>query len=123
MSKQSNKDYINNLFGKKKKYNPYDIRTEQTINEIEKYEYGDCHSEFSIMFYKLIKQFNFKVAFLLFIFYILLNTDIFNKYILSKYQKNIYENNSLTEKGLIVIGTLLSCIYMIIDVLNNNDYI
>lgn len=88
----------------------------------KKKEVGNC-DDLSNMLYKLVAQFNIKIAVLIFIFYILYNTDIFNKSIISKFQKNTYNNDQLTEKGLITIGVLLSFTYIFIDVLNTNGYI
>lgn len=101
------------------------------IEEIKKKDIDICNkskcnydnNDLSYMLYKLVIQFNVKVAILIFIFYILLNTDIFNKYALIYFGNNIYENNQITEKGLLVIGILLSLFYIIIDVLNQNGYI
>jgi len=88
----------------------------------KKKEISNC-DDLTNMLYKLVAQFNIKMAVLIFIFYILYNTDIFNKSIISKFQKNTYNNDQLTEKGLITIGVLLSFTYIFIDVLNNNGYI
>jgi hypothetical protein len=130
----SNINVVDNLFKELTKKKPKDEKKNpqnKIINEIKKHdveyiEPSKCikkYDDLSSMFYKLIVQFNFKIAFLIFVFYIIFNTDIFNKFVISKFEKNIYVNDSITEKGLIIIGVLLSISYIILDVLNNNDYI
>jgi len=130
----SNINVVDNLFKELTKKKPKDEKKNpqnKIINEIKKHdveyiEPSKCikkDDDLSSMFYKLIVQFNFKIAFLIFVFYIIFNTDIFNKFVISNFEKNIYVNDSITEKGLIIIGVLLSISYIILDVLNNNDYI
>jgi hypothetical protein len=121
----SNINIIDNLYqdikNKKKKSD-----TQSIVANIDMYEQNTKYSnddDLSSMFYKLLIQFNFKIAILLFIFYIIFNTDIFLKYVLSKFGKNIYNNDKLSEKGLIIVGILLSLTYIILNVLDNNNYI
>jgi len=130
-----NINVLDNLFkeltnkDKKKQVESTKIPPKQKIivNEIKRHDIIPPSEikddDLSSLFYKLVIQFNFKIAFLLFIFYILFNTDIFNKFVISKFEKDIYVNDKITEKGLLIIGTLLSLTYIMLDVLNNNEYI
>jgi len=62
---------------------------------------------------------NIKVAFLLFVVYILLNTDIFAESVLRKISKDAYDMSSdkITPKGIIVSAMMLSLFYIVVDLL------
>ena len=77
----------------------------------------------SQMFGNMVCECNFKISFLLFIFYVIFNTDIFNKYVLSLLGGNIYNGGELSERGILIIGILLSISYIILDMLNNKNII
>ena len=109
-----NNDEINLNNDEDKKNNDYELLKNYTISS---------GGDFSTMIFKLIKQFNVKIALLIFIFYVLYNSDIFNTFIVSKIDKNFYINDKLTERGLFINGILLSITYIILDLLNNNGYI
>lgn len=74
---------------------------------------------------KIYDIMNIKIAFLIFLFYIILNTDTFIENVLSKIFNNIYDskNDAVTCKGIIISGILLSLIYIILDMLDKKDII
>ncbi len=66
-----------------------------------------------------------KVAFILFVAYILLNTDIFAESILSKISKKNYDMSSdkITSRGIVISAMILSIFYILIDILAENKII
>ena len=62
-----------------------------------------------------------KVAFLIFVSYILLNTDMFAENILSKINNKCYDMSSdkITSSGIIISAMMLSLFYIIVDLLSN----
>jgi hypothetical protein len=66
-----------------------------------------------------------KIAFMIFIAYILMNTDIFAESILSKISKKNYDMNSdkITGRGIIISAMMLSLFYIIIDLLASSNII
>lgn len=75
--------------------------------------------------YNLLTNINFKIGFLLYIFYIILNTDIFHEMILYKIDPSCYcqETCMVSNKGFFIIGLLLVLFYLLIDVLDKNELI
>lgn len=82
---------------------------------------GDLY-QLSSKFYDLI---NIKIAFLLFIIYFILNTDVFIEKGLSKIFCGVYDtsHDRFTEKGIVISGILLSIMYIIIDFLDKKKII
>lgn len=82
---------------------------------------GDLY-QLSSKFYEII---NVKVAFLLFLTYYILNTDIFIEKGLSKIFNNVYDfnNDKFTERGIILSGIILSICYILYDVLDSKNII
>lgn len=74
---------------------------------------------------KIYEIMNIKIAFLIFLFYTILNTDTFVENVLSKIFNNIYDskNDTVTCKGIIISGIILSVIYMLLDMLDKKDII
>lgn len=66
-----------------------------------------------------------KVAFILFVAYILLNTDIFAESILSKINKKTYDMSSdkITGYGIVMSAMMLSLFYILVDILAANHVI
>lgn len=66
-----------------------------------------------------------KVAFIIFVAYILLNTDIFAESVLSKINKKTYDMSSdkITGYGIIVSAMMLSLFYILVDILATNHVI
>lgn len=66
-----------------------------------------------------------KLAFLLFIIFIILNTDIFAENVLSKISKNNYDNSidKITEKGIVTSGILLASSFLFLDLLDKKKII
>jgi hypothetical protein len=60
-----------------------------------------------------------KIAFVIFITYILMNTDIFAESVLSKISKKNYDMSSdkITGRGIVTSAMLFSLFYIIIDIL------
>jgi len=85
-------------------------------------ETGDLY-QLSNKFYDLL---NLKIAFILFLLYYILNTDIFvelvfsNRYIIDAYDS---VNDKITEKGIIISGIILSLCYLVIDLLDKKNII
>jgi len=66
-----------------------------------------------------------KVAFILFIAYVILNTDIFAERALRKIRPDAYDvaNDKITPIGICTTGMILSMVYIIIDLLVKGDII
>lgn len=101
-----------------------DINSMNKTKKIDSYT-NNPPDDIIYLMYQCCKQPNFKIAILLFIFYILYNTDIFYEKVLVNISSNTYNKNNekITEKGLLTIGILLSLTYIIIDLLDTNFYI
>lgn len=68
---------------------------------------------------------NIKVAVLLFIVYIIINSDTFIESCLSTFIDDMYDNTNdkLTSKGIMITGILLSLTYILLDVFNKGNYL
>ena len=60
-----------------------------------------------------------KLASLLFIVFIILNTDIYAENVLSKFFKSSYDTdlNTITEKGIVISGIIMAILYILLDIL------
>lgn len=87
----------------------------------QKNDTGDLY-QLSSKFYEII---NIKIAFLLFISYYILNTDIFIEKGLSRLFSGVYDytHDKFTEKGIVISGILLSTLYIIYDFLDKKKII
>jgi hypothetical protein len=95
-----------------------DLKNIQNMNN----DIGDLY-QLSNKFYDLL---NIKIAFLLFLIYYILNTDIFIELAFSNnFIKNVYDrtNDKITEKGIVISGIILSMCYLVIDMLNKKNII
>ena len=74
---------------------------------------------------KMFENINLKIASMLFILYIILNSDIFVENCLSKMFKNTYDsaNDKVMEKGVVISGLALAISSIILDVMDRNKYI
>lgn len=68
---------------------------------------------------------NIKIAFILFVIYVILNTDIFAERVLRKIRSDTYDmtNDKVTSTGILVSGMILSITYIFIDLLASGDVI
>jgi hypothetical protein len=74
---------------------------------------------------KVYDNMKLKLASILFIVFIILNSDVYAENILAKFFTNSYDNScdAITEKGIIISGILMVMIYIILDSLYENDCI
>lgn len=72
-----------------------------------------------------LSSLNIKTSIFIFLIYIGLNSDIFMENTLSMMFSGVYDSNtdSITRKGLVLNGCLLSILYMLIDFMNQNKII
>lgn len=63
------------------------------------------------------KEINYKIGFILFIFYIIINTDIFNDNILNKFS-NTVDDTGTTNTGIIVCAGILAFMYIMLDIID-----
>lgn len=84
-----------------------------------------CQEDGYGVIWSLISNMNIKIAILLFISYIILNTDIFTENILSNISKDTFDKNTLrvTNKGFIVTGLILIVIYLFLDLADKGGMI
>lgn len=68
---------------------------------------------------KIYDDLKLKIASLLFIIFIILNSDIFVEGVLSKFISGTYDasGDKITEKGIVISGMLLAFAYIFIDFL------
>lgn len=114
MSKRNNKSN----FSEEEDSDPIFIIDEEKI----KNGTGDLY-QLSNNFYELL---NIKIAFILFLLYCILNTDLFIELaFLNKYISNAYDTKTdkITEKGIIISGIILSLCYLLIDILDKKKII
>jgi hypothetical protein len=74
---------------------------------------------------KVYDNMKIKLAGILFVVFIILNSDIYAENILAKFFTNSYDNScdTITEKGIIISGILMIIIYIILDSLYENNCI
>jgi len=89
------------------------------------YSYRKKNADLFYMCSKFYDNAKIKIAFFLFMLFIILNTDIYAENILSRLFKNSYEasTDTITEKGIIISGMILAFSYIILDLLYENDLI
>ena len=82
-------------------------------------------NDFSGLIGGLANSINYKMVILIFLVYILLNSDVFINRILSKIDGTTTYNplNSPNTKGHVILGLLLSMCYILIDSLIKSDLI
>lgn len=68
---------------------------------------------------------NIKIAFMLFVVYIILNTDIFAERALRKINSDAYDvtNDKITPSGICMSGMILAITYIILDLLSSGGVI
>lgn len=68
---------------------------------------------------------NIKIAFIIFVTYIILNTDIFAERALTKFKSNAYDavNDKITSSGICIAAMIMSMTYLIIDLLVSGNVI
>ncbi len=98
------------------------------LEDSEELIFAECNTKNNDLFGvtgNLYDAMKIKVAFLIFILYIIINSDIFVENILSKFIKGTYDQSTdkCTEKGILVSGIVLSLLYIVIDLIYENDYI
>lgn len=73
----------------------------------------------------ILSSMNIKIALLLFISYIILNTDIFTENILSNISNGAFDKRTMrvTNKGFIITGIILIIIYLFIDLADKGGMI
>lgn len=64
---------------------------------------------------------SFKIAGILFILYVILNTDVFIDNILKSFVGAVDEHGVILNKGIIISGVFLSISYIVLDFMNNNN--
>ncbi len=88
---------------------------------IKKCNTGDLY-QLSNKIYELL---NLKIAFILFLLYYILNSDIFIDLALNNIFNNCYDriNDKVTEKGIVITGLFLVLCYIVIDLLDKKNII
>lgn len=76
-----------------------------------------CKDDGYGLIWNVMSSLNIKVAFLLFITYIILNTDVFTENILYNISYDSYDkkNMRVTNKGFMITGLILIVIYLCLD--------
>lgn len=76
-----------------------------------------CKDDGYGVIWSVISSMNIKIAFLLFISYIILNTDIFTENILYNISNEAFDkkNMKVSNKGFVITGLILIIIYLFID--------
>ena len=66
-----------------------------------------------------------KIASILFVVFIILNSDVYAENVLAKFFTNSYDSScdSVTEKGIIISGILMIIVYIILDSVYENNCI
>lgn len=78
------------------------------------------NDDFSDVIFGMHKKFSWKVAFLLFIFYVLLNSDIFIQNILGGMSKSFVVNGSEPSSNAIIVqGILITLAYIILSLIQD----
>jgi hypothetical protein len=74
---------------------------------------------------KVYDNMKLKLASILFVVFIILNSDVYAENILAKFFTNSYDSScdNITEKGIIISGILMVIIYIILDNLYENNCI
>jgi len=78
--------------------------------------------DFSGMIKDMACSFNYKLIFILFFIFLLVNSDVFMARVLEKVD-NAYDYKSPTNKGIMIQGLVVVLLYMVADVLIKQDVI
>ena len=78
--------------------------------------------DFAGMAKDMICSFNYKLIFILFLLFLLVNSDVFMVRVLEKID-NAYDFKSPTSYGVVIQGVILVMLYMVADVLIKQDVI
>ena len=97
----------------------------QKSNKIKKSKKDDSPDDMLTIICSMVSVFNYKIGFLIFIIFILLNTTVFYFQVLNKISCNTYDakQDKITEKGIVIIGGILVASYLMLDALSSHDYI
>lgn len=70
-------------------------------------------------------EMHIKIAFLLFIIFCIINTDIFAEHVLGRLSKKNYDRvqDKVSERGILVGGIFMSASYLVIDLLNKRGFV
>jgi hypothetical protein len=90
-----------------------------TILEEQPEKKGDLGSMFSSLFSKI----PIKMAFLLFIIFVLINSTVFIEYCVEPFGKNYFDGINVTSTGTYLQGLFLSVAYIILATLDNYNII
>ena len=68
---------------------------------------------------------NLKIGFILFLVYFVINTDYFCENVLYHVDKSSYDIHKMTlsNRGFIINGLILICIYLMVDLASQNEII
>lgn len=98
----------------------------QKKNKIKKSkEIDDSPDDMLTIMCSAVSIFNYKIGFLIFVIFILLNSTVFYFQVLNKISCDTYDTkqDKITEKGIIIIGSILVVSYLMLDALSRYDYI
>ena len=107
-------------------YEPISKKINKELEELEDYNKNNINNDappddLTTVLVKFLKKFNVVTGLIIFILYILINTDCFQLHIIRELYKPAYDSNtdSITDSGIIFNGVILSVFYMIFDVSYN----
>lgn len=86
---------------------------------------NDSENDLSNIIYNISSSINIKISFLLYLFFLVLNTDTFAESILLRLSSDNYDDTvmCITPKGYMTMGLFLVVFYIIIDIMNQNHMI
>lgn len=82
----------------------------------------DEPDDISDLFIHIFKKFNIKIAILLMVFYLFINTSFFMDSVLSGFKDAVMAGTP-TEYGILVQAIILSLFYILVSLLNDSDII
>lgn len=86
---------------------------------------SNSENDLSNIIYNITSSINLKISFLLYLFFLVLNTDTFAESILLRLSEDNYDNTimCITPKGYMTMGLFLVVFYIVIDIMNQNNMI
>ena len=76
--------------------------------------------DFSDLLVNMNKQFSYKIAALLFIFYLIINSDIFIENVLGGISSSLHVASDPTDMGVIVQGIFITLAYIGLSIMREN---
>jgi hypothetical protein len=98
------------------------VINEKVNGEINKKANNNGGDDLWSLFSGVVKKINIKMSIMIFVIFIILNITSITKLLLAPFT-GVFENDIITNKGILIQGLILVIMYIILDMLINLGYI